>query len=174
MAIATEEPQEIDKSTNVTSTFSSVSSTESNMMSAREGVQRELDAIKTERRRRQRELLLKARPSRGALATSSTASTPPQHALHADQLSSCPTTLRGDGSTSGESPVAAALAEPLLLYRPETAAPPNVLRMAYVAQSNGHLSPCPEHVMGSFVEKLDLSPWDVSSGHTDELWRQSR
>lgn len=144
-------------------------------MSAREDVQRELDAIKTERRRRQRELLLhKARQSRGALATSSPASTPSQYALHADQLSSCPTTLCGDDSTSGESPVAAASAEPLLPYRPETAAPSIVLRMAYVAQSNGRLSPCPDHVMGAFVEKLDLSPWDVSSGYTDELWRQSR
>lgn len=68
----------------------------------------------------------------------------------------------------------AALVDPLLPYRPETAVPPNVLRMAYVARPNGRLSPCPDHVMGRLVEKLDLSPWDISSEHTDGLWLQNR
>ena len=140
-------------------------------MSTREDVQRELDAIKTERRRRQRELLRKVRPSRGPLAT-----TPPvtsQYVLHVDQLSTCSTMLRGDDSTSRESSIAA-LVEPLLPYRPETAVPPNVLRMAYVTHSNGHISPCPNHVMGALVEKLDLSPWNISLEHTDGLWLQNR
>lgn len=156
----------------MTITASSVILTNSNM-STREDVQRELHAIKTERRRRQRELLHKVRPSRGALARSPPVSTSSPHDLHPDQLSSCSTKLRSDGSTFKESSVAA-LVEPLLPYRPETAAPPNVLRMAYVTQSNGHLSLCPHHVMGDFVEMLDLSPWDISSDNTDGLWLQSR
>lgn len=131
-------------------------------MSTLKDVQRELDAIKAERRRRQ-QALYDIRPpvSQRALASCTTPGRFPTtvHALF------CANMLRRKDQ-SDEHPIP---------YQPEIKAPLQLLTMAYVLRPDGILSPSPTHFMGSLVDSLDLSPWDVSSTKsTDALWQGSR
>lgn len=134
-------------------------------MSRLEDVQRELDAVKAERRRRQQALYDLHRPV--SKASSPPFSSPsgrfPTTTAHAVM---CTSRLahgeEGDGSLSPP-------------YRPETSIPRQLLSMAYVPRPDGLLSPCPSHFMGKHVESLDLSPWDFcSSQATDSLWQLNR
>lgn len=124
-------------------------------------VQRELDAIKAERRRRQQALYDIHRP-----ASSSHAEKTQQGRLATTvRTVICGNMLSRKGECSGHQ----------LPYRPEVSVPIQLLTMAYVARPDGLLSLCPRHFMGSKVEALDLSPWDVSSvEQIDALWRENR
>ncbi|CAB1118818.1 unnamed protein product [Ectocarpus sp. CCAP 1310/34] len=113
-----------------------------------EDVQRELDSIKAERRRRHRALYDgtlagASRETTKMTATSSKVRFPAAaraviwaNALHRKE--------------EGE--------EGMLPYKPEACAPFQLLTMAYVPRSDGRLGPSPGHFMGSPVEALDLSP----------------
>ncbi|CAM9672285.1 unnamed protein product, partial [Ectocarpus sp. 8 AP-2014] len=129
-----------------------------------EDVQRQLDAIKAERRRRQRALY------DGTLAGASRATTK----MPASSKVRFPAAARAviganalHRKEKGE--------EGMLPYEPEACAPFQLLTMAYVPRSDGRLGPSPGHFMGSPVEALDLSPWDTSfTGQIDALWRANR
>lgn len=132
-------------------------------MSRLEDVQRELDAIKAERRRRQ-QALYDIRPT-----VSHASGAPPSSSL--GQLPAtvravmCSNLLGSEGKGD----------ESLPSYRPEIGVPRQLLTMAYVPRPDGLLSPCPGHFMGSLVESLDLSPWDFSSPEaSDYLWQINR
>ena len=129
-------------------------------------MQRELDAVKAERRRRQ-QALYDIRPQVSHVS----GSLPPSPsspvggfpaAVHATMCAK--TTVRDDRGDGGLPP-----------YKPETAVPRQLLTMAYVPRPDGRLSPCPKHFMGDHVESLDLSPWDISSAEeTGSLWQVNR
>lgn len=132
-------------------------------LSRLDDVQRELDAVKAERRRRQQALYDIHPP------VSRASSPPPSSPLGRFRTTvhavMCTNMLvsneKGDGS--------------LPLYRPETSVPRQLLTMAYVPRPDGLLSPCPSHFMGNHVDSLDLSPWDFSSAEaTDSLWQINR
>lgn len=131
-------------------------------MSTLKEVQRELDAIKAERRRRQQALYdIRPAVSPTALASRTARGRFPA-AVHA---LSCANMLRRKGQGDGHP----------IPYQPETEAPLQLLTMSYVLRPDGILSPSPTHFMGSLVESLDLSPWDVSSTKsTDALWQGNR
>lgn len=123
-------------------------------------VQRELDAIKAERRRRQRALYVIHPP-----APSSTAKAQQGRFATSVRTVICGNLLGRRGESNGHQPS----------YRPEVSLPLQLLTMAYVARPDGLLSPCPSHYMGNKVEALDLSPWNVSSTEQiDVLWRENR
>lgn len=149
-------------------------------MSSLEDVQRELDGIKAERRRRQRELYT-IRPSRSLHTASSSATTTATTASRRSPLatdsSSLSSSILNDHTSgiSSERRLAAVKGEATRpAYVPKTGVPPQLLEMAYVTQPGGRLLPSPEHVMGGPVQTLDLSPWDTSSEQTGALCHKNR
>ncbi|CAM9865683.1 unnamed protein product [Ectocarpus sp. 6 AP-2014] len=130
-----------------------------------EDVQRELDAIKAERRRRQRALY------DGTLAGASRATTKmPATSSKVRFPAAARTVIWANALHQKEKGE-----EGILPYEPEACAPFQLLTMAYVPRSDGRLGPSPVHFMGSPVEALDLSPWDISfAGQIDALWRANR
>lgn len=125
-------------------------------------VQRELDAIKAERRRRQRALYDTHPPK----SSSPHVEKNPQGRFATTVRNViCGNLLGRRGESDGHKPS----------YRPEVSLPLQLLTMAYVARPDGLLYPCPNHYMGNKVEALDLSPWNVSSTEQiDVLWRENR
>lgn len=144
-------------------------------------VQRELETIKATRRQRQRQMyIMRPRPAHDASVTESSSavddavcgshriySTSPDATLLHHRCtppnqgrSSRPTLPRNERSSAP--------------YQPGTKVPPQLLRMAYIKGSSGSLCPRADHVMGSLVEILDLSPWDISAEQADTLWRDNR
>lgn len=130
-----------------------------------EDVQRELDAIKAERRRRQRALY------DGTLAGAPRATTKmPASSSKVRFPAAARTVIWANVLHRSEKEE-----ERMLPYEPEACAPFQLLTMAYVSRSDGRLGLSPGHFMGSHVEALDLSPWDISSAeHIDALWRANR
>lgn len=59
-------------------------------------------------------------------------------------------------------------------YHPESALPPQLLRMVYVSDLESGLTPCPTHKMGKLVGNLDLSPWKINANLVDMLIRENR
>lgn len=152
-------------SSKATSTPAAMSMADPNM-STLQDVQRELDAIKAERRRRQQALYDIRQPgSHKALPSGTPSSLSLGRFPTAVQALICANVLGRKGEVDGHS----------LPYRPEINAPLQLMTMAYVLRPDGRLSPSPSHFMGNLVESLDLSPWDVSStASTDGLWRTNR
>lgn len=134
-------------------------------MSSLQDVQRELDAIKAERRRRQRAMYDAIRPSRHiAKKTTLSASEMFRFTAAARALISVNALGRTEKKESRLPP-----------YSPEVGVPLQILTMAYGPRPCGRLFPCPSHRMGSLVEALDLSPWNMSSiEHTNELWSKNK
>eukprot|EP00903_Cladosiphon_okamuranus_P017842 g16420.t1 len=136
-------------------------------MSRLEDVQRELDAVKAERRRRQQALYDNIRPP-GSHSLSPPASLPASPLARFSgtvRAVMCWKKLACHGRGNERFPP----------YQPETGVPRQLLTMAYVPRPDGLLSPCPKHFMGNYVESLDLSPWDLSSPEeTGSLWQINR
>ena len=132
-------------------------------MSRLEDVQRELDAVKAERRRRQRALYDIRSPVPHAPS-------PPPYSPLGRFTSAVRAVMFANMLAHDENGD-----DNLAPYRPETSVPRQLLTMAYVLRPDGHLSPCPDHFMGDHVESLDLSPWDFSSAEaTESLWQKNR
>lgn len=129
-----------------------------------EDVQRELDAIKAERRRRQRALYDGTLAGASCATTKMPASSKVRFPAAARAVIWANTPHRKEKGEEG-----------MLPYEPEACAPFQLLTMTYVPRSDGRLGPSPGHFMGSPVEALDLSPWDISfAGQIGALWRANR
>lgn len=133
-------------------------------------VQEELSAVKTERRRRQRELLRPARHTPASSPTTTSASISPYLQSHGNVHTI--STRSGDASNTIVAAIARNGNQPP--YRTTTALPLQLLRVTYVPRPDGRLALCPDHTVGSLVEHLDLSPWGLSAEQTELLARENR
>lgn len=148
-------------------------------MSSLKDVQRELDDIKAERRRRQRELYVVRQPRR-SMVTRSSATSAFRRSRPAEDpfLSRSPALIGDHASVSSGKPSSITAAvqdeEFVIPYCPEADFPAQLLRMAYATQPGGRLSPCSEHVMGDLVRALDLSPWNISAEQAKQMVQENR
>lgn len=124
-------------------------------------IRRELHAIKTERKRRQK---AEVRLSHH---------TPPVVGLPIEVENS--QRSQADGSISSWENVSISGSEQVLPLdlgrpcRPTKPFPPELLRMAYASHPDGSVGLDPQHKIGSFVAEVDLSPWRIAKEQTKML-----
>lgn len=119
-------------------------------------VQRQLDAVKTERKRRMRRELHRLPPpqSTSSVTRKSSTSFPVDPAL-----STCSVPDTGE----------ALPLEVLEPYRPLRPFPTELLRRAYICGLHGECTLDPNNHIGDLVASVDLSPWSISEDHVELL-----
>lgn len=130
-------------------------------MASLDVVQKELQSIRAERRRRRR-ALTRLSDSASSRLTPSVAATCSTRSWTDDS----PSTLSG---VTKHEHGRIATRHVVERYCSASPFPPELMRAAYVPHPNGNLVPCPKHQMGSLVESVDLGPWAITEERVDML-----